>query len=104
MPRKFIVWIQREAIAELGQIHAYLHRQAPHVAVKFLAALRKKILSLKMFPYRGTQVKMLAQPKDKNIPRFVEYNGYLIFYKVEQNTVFVLHIAGPGQDWMQLLT
>ncbi len=103
MPRKFTVRIQREAAAELDHIYAYLYRQAPHAAVKFLMTLKKKVLTLRSFPYRGTQVRLLAHPKDKIVPRFIEHNGYLIFYKVEQNIVFVLHIAGPGQDWIQLL-
>lgn len=104
MAIKFKVHIQQEAVDELDHIYQYLFNEAPRSARSFVGNLKKRILSLKSLPYRGTRVRILEDPKSKREIRFIEHKKYLIFYTVIERDVTILHVAGPGQNWIQLLS
>lgn len=99
---RFRVSIQEEAIDDLDRIYAFVFRDSPSRARKFIRQLQKKILSLRDLPRRGSRVPLLEYDEQTGQIRFIEHQGYLIFYTVHQKEVLVLHVTGPGQDWMQL--
>ena len=105
MPREnkvFQVNMRREAVDDLDEIRRFIQNDSFARARSFLSALKWKILGLKRFPHRGSRARLLGlNVKDPEI-RFSEYKGYLMFYVVEGNVVTVLHVSGPGQDWMRL--
>ena len=103
MATKFKIHIQQEAIDELDHIYQYFFNEAPRSARSFVANLKKRILCLKNLPYRGTRVRILENSKNKREIRFIEYKKYLIFYTVTERDVTILHLAGPGQNWIHWL-
>lgn len=95
--------IQDEAVDELDRIYSFICEGSTLQAKKFLGSLKKKILGLRDLPRRGTRVKLLEDHATPAELRFIEHNGYLIFYTIDKKAVIVVHITGPGQDWIRLL-
>jgi plasmid stabilization system protein ParE len=100
--KRYRIRIQKEAVDELDQIYRYIFKESPSHAKGFVKDLKRKILSLKMFPYRGSRAHLLEDQEDLKEVRFLEHKEYLIFYVVEEAEVTILHIAGPGQNWVDL--
>lgn len=98
--RLYLVRIQEEAVQELDSLYRRIFNDAPRRARSFVKQLQKKIFSLRKFPRRGSRVKLLEDSKEEI--RFLEHQGYLIFYTIIQKNVTVLHIAWPGQNWSDL--
>jgi plasmid stabilization system protein ParE len=105
VPKKTIryhVKIQDQAIEELDKIYSFIFFDSPSFAKRFVGLLKKRILSLQYFPHRGSRIQLLETEGDENEIRFIEYQRHLIFYTVDKKDVIVLHITGPGQDWIRL--
>jgi plasmid stabilization system protein ParE len=98
------VRIQREAIDELDRIYRYIFNDSPGRARKFIKALKNKILELQRFPQRGSRARILDPEISSFEIRFLEFQGHLIFYTANTKTVYVLHIASPGQDWQSMIS
>lgn len=104
MAKNFQVKIQQEAIDELDELYRFIFTDSPRRARQFLKKLQNKILSLKVFPRRGSRAMLLEDSESVNEIRFLEYQGYLLFYTIDDKAVTVLHIAGPGQNWVEFFT
>ena len=98
MAKQFRVRITEEAIEDLDRLYRYIIGDGVSRAGKFIGELKKKIGDLRKFPRRGARFRLIA---DSEV-RFLSYRGYLVFYEIENNNIFILHITGPGQDWMSL--
>ncbi len=86
---------------ELDEIYRFIQQSFPGRAKSFLKALQNKILSLKKFPHRGSRAKILEEQEEGYEVRFIEYKHYLIFYTVDEKKVNILHLAGPGENWVK---
>jgi len=105
MPKKSSVYqvkIQRAAVDDLDEIYRFIRVDAPGRARRFLSALKRKILSLRRFPFRGSRARVLDLGEKTPEIRFLEYQRYLIFYIVEGTLITVLHVTRPGRDWVKL--
>ena len=105
MPRKnkkYRVKIQKEAIRDVDRIIGWIAEKSRPKARSFLKKLQAKILSLGEFPERGVRARLLESSGESPIVRWVEFKKHLIFYSVQADTVFILHVTGPGQDWLRL--
>jgi plasmid stabilization system protein ParE len=102
--RQYSVKIQQEATDELDLIYRFVLQDSPSRARNFLKKLKQAILSLRNFPRRGTRIQLLERDESNLEIRFIEYKGYLIFYTIDQQEVTILHITGPGQDWLHLFS
>lgn len=99
---RYRVSIQEEAVDDLDRIYSFISQDSPGRAKRFVRELRRRILSLGNMPTRGARVPLLEGDKQSGQIRFIEHQGYLIFYTLHQREVIVLHVTGPGQDWMRL--
>jgi plasmid stabilization system protein ParE len=99
---RYRVKIQDEVVDELDSIYSFIFEDSPSRAKGFIRSLQKKILNLREWPLRGRRVQLLEGKGSPGKIRFVEHKGYLIFYTLHQKEVIVLHVTGPGQNWMQL--
>lgn len=96
------VRLHREALEDLEGIYRFICADSPGRARRFTDALKKKILALGRFPRRGRRVEILEASIGSSEIRFIEHQGYLIFYTVREATVLVLHLTAPGRDWRGL--
>lgn len=99
--KKYKLRLQREAFDDLDYIYRYISQDSLRNAKRFIKGLQKKIRSLKSFPKRGSLCRIVISDIFEEL-RFISYKGYLIFYDVKKDGVIILHISGPGQDWMNL--
>ena len=97
------VKIQQEAVDDLDRVYAFIAGEAPGRGKKFVRSLRKKILSLKTLPYRGTRVRIFEDDTDLSGMRFLVHHSYLIFYTVNNKEVVIHHVTGPGQNWLEFI-
>lgn len=99
---RYRVKIQDEAVDELDRIYSFICEDSASRARSFLRALKSGIFSLRELPRRGTRVQLLEDETSPGEVRFLEHRGYLIFYTTDEKEVTVLHVTGPGQNWMRL--
>ncbi|MDL1871734.1 type II toxin-antitoxin system RelE/ParE family toxin [Deltaproteobacteria bacterium PRO3] len=100
--KSYRVRIHSDALRELEGIYRFIGEDSPARARRFTEGLKRKILALGRFPRRGRRVELLEGPEGGPEIRFIEHNGYLIFYTVEVHSVLVLHLTAPGRDWRGL--
>ncbi|MBI4373510.1 MAG: type II toxin-antitoxin system RelE/ParE family toxin [Deltaproteobacteria bacterium] len=81
---------------------SFIFENSPSRAKGFVRSLQKRILNLRDLPRRGSRVKLLEDTEIPGEIRFIEHQAYLIFYTINKNEIVVLHVAGPGQDWLRL--
>jgi plasmid stabilization system protein ParE len=94
-----IVIITAEAEADLEQIATYVAEQSPRSALKLVRELRERCESLLDAP-RGYPL----------VPRYEHlgirrrpFGRFLIFYRVDQGTIEVIHILHGARDYESLL-
>ena len=94
-----IVVITAEAEADLEQIAAYVAEQSPQNALNLIRELRRRCESLLDAP-RGYPL----------VPRYEEtgirrrpFGQFLIFYRVGQDAIEVIHILHGARDYESLL-
>ena len=89
------------AQADLRQIHAYVAADSPENARRFLAALRDTIFKLGDFPFAA------PVPRDERLKkkgyRFVPHGEYLVFYKVNRNSVTVYRVLHGKRRYATIL-
>ncbi|MEJ0049584.1 MAG: type II toxin-antitoxin system RelE/ParE family toxin [Rhodospirillales bacterium] len=93
------VLLSRVAARDLREIADYIANDSPLAAYNFTEFLRQKALGLGSFPY--------AFPL---VPRYERYGlrrrpcgNYLIFYRVEKNTVLIARVLHAARDYEALL-
>jgi toxin ParE1/3/4 len=95
-----IVHISAEAERELEEIGNYIARDNPLRAISFLDQLRAKCLGLAAFPERFPLVPRYEPQR----VRHRVHGNYLIFYRVEAEAVFILHILNAAMDYAAILS
>jgi len=92
-----------EARRDLKQIQDYIanEKESPQTALKVIEGILDKIENLLDFPDSGT----LLSPK-VNFPtnyRYIRATGYLIFYRHENNRIFVDRIIHGRRNYITIL-
>ncbi len=87
------------ALNALESIGDFIAQDAPLRAVAFIRLLRKKARALGATPYAFPLVPGYEHCGVRRRP----YGAYLIFYRVEDTRVTILHITHAAQDWERLL-
>jgi len=82
------------AAADLQTIHDYLREHEPHLARPTVTELRQGIRKLKQFPNIGRpgREEGTRELLHKRLP-------HIVAYRVKDDTVEILHIWHPAQDW-----
>jgi toxin ParE1/3/4 len=88
-----------EAKADLREIGAFIRKQSPYWSARFLRELAYACKSLKDMPFRFS---ILPGRESSGIRRRV-YKGYLIFYRVEEDSISILHIFNGARDYERIL-
>lgn len=89
------VHITAEAEADLEQIADHIALDDPQRALAFVRELRAACLGLADFPERFALVPRFA---DLQVRHRV-HGKYLIFYRLERQGVFVLHVLHGAMDY-----
>ena len=94
-----IVHITSQAETELEDIADYIAQDNPHRAVTFVIELREKCLSL-----ADTALAFPLVPRYERFRiRRRAYGSYLIFYQIEDDQVFVIHVLHGAMDYASIL-
>jgi len=94
-----IVHLTAEAEYDLEAIGDYIARDNPKRALSFLQELRSKCLGLADMPERFPLV-----PRYETVGmRRRVHKDYLIFYRVEQEKVVIIHILHGAQNYSTIL-
>jgi toxin ParE1/3/4 len=88
-----------EAKADFREIGAFIRKQSPYWSARFLRELAFACKSLKDMPLR---FQMLPGHEAAGIRRRV-YKGYLIFYRVEEDSISIIHILNGARDHERVL-
>lgn len=103
-PESFRVEIEKQALADIDAIAAYLAEHAgSDTAREFLAAVLTRIDSLETFPYRGSEPKEFGASNPAGY-RQILLRRHRIFYRIQGATVIVSLIADGRRDMQALLT
>jgi plasmid stabilization system protein ParE len=94
-----IVRLTAEAERDLEAIGDYIASDSPAAAILFIRELREKCLGLADFPARFP---LVPRYEASGVRRRVHGN-YLIFYRVGEDAVTVLHILNGAADYEALL-
>jgi toxin ParE1/3/4 len=94
-----ILTIAAEAEADLEQIAAYVAEQSPASALKLVRALREKCESLVDAPRAYPLVPRYEQFGVRRRP----FGQFLIFYRVGDDAVEIIHILHGARDYEALL-
>ena len=97
------ITVSKEARKDLVSIRQYIADELcnPEAAQRIIGALKKSILALETFPYRG-------RPLDSLIPVHTEYRyivceNYCIFYLSNYEEVVIVRILHQRQDSLKAL-
>ena len=85
-----VVWSARSQ-RDLAGIRAYIGQFAPLAAQRFTARLIATVESLALQPDRG-------RPVGHGVRELVAVRPYLVLYRVEANTVQIIHIKHGAQQ------
>lgn len=88
-----------QAYRELDRIWAYIEQDNPTRAITFVREIGQRCLRLKDMPFR---YQLLAGREYSGIRR-LPYRNYAIFYRVIEDTVYILHILSAAQDHEAIL-
>lgn len=94
-----IVHLTAEAERDLEAIGDYIARNNPERAVSFIRELRAKCLGLAELPHGFP----LVLRYEAHGIRRRGHRDYLIFYRVEEGRVIVLHILHGARDYGAIL-
>lgn len=87
------------ALGDLRRIGDYIAQDSPLRATDFVRALRERAMQLADNPLAFPPV---PRHERSGIRRRV-FRGYLIFYQIEANTVFIVRILHGAQDYEAVL-
>ncbi|MFN3818351.1 type II toxin-antitoxin system RelE/ParE family toxin [Blastomonas sp.] len=95
-----IIQFTAEAERDLDDIAHYIAADNPARAVSFLAELRARCHSLAAFPKRFPLVSRYA----RHGIRQCVHGNYRIFYRIEKQTITVIHILHGAMDDENILS
>lgn len=95
--------ISPEAAKDLREIreHIAVRLSAPAAAQKLVSRILQSIRGLAEFPTSGPCLSSVLNIETDY--RFLVCGNYLIFYRVEQQTVFIVRVLYGKRDYMKLL-
>lgn len=94
-----IVEFSREAESDIERIADYIARDNPHRALSFIQELRVKCETLAAMP---TGFPLVPRYEQYGIRRRV-HGAYLIFYRVYEGRVIIVHILQGAMDYNAIL-
>lgn len=94
-----IVVLTNEAKADLERIGDFIAADNPRRAETFIAELLERCLRLAEMPQAYPLVPRYEQSGIRRRP----YENYLVFYRVTQTRVEILHILNGAQDYEPIL-
>ena len=84
-----------EAEADLEAIAAFIAKDSLQQALRFIADLREACESLTTHPRRFP----VARQDKRGEIRKALHGNYLIFFKIEEKTIYVIHILHGATDY-----
>lgn len=94
-----IVVITRKAEADLEEIGDWIAEDNPLRAIIFVQALRANCLALADIPFGFPLVPRYERSGIRRRP----YRDYLIFYRISNEAIEVLHVLHAAQDYERIL-
>jgi toxin ParE1/3/4 len=94
-----IVDLTAQAEGDLERIGDYIARDNPARAISFIRELRMRCLELADFPRSFPLVPRYEQHR----VRHRVHGNYLIFYRVEETRVTVIHVLHGAMDYAGIL-
>lgn len=94
-----IVELSAEAEQDLEEIGDHIALDNPERAISFIRELRAKCLDLASFPRSYP----LMPRYEKSGIRHRSHGNYLIFYRVEAESVVVIHVLHGAMDYRAIL-
>lgn len=99
--RRYTLRLLNAAEEDLTEIVTYIAAENPTAAMQMAAKIEKNISLLADNPYLG------RIPEDEELVRlgyrFLVVRNYLIFYTVEEHTIFIYRIIHGARDYLQIL-
>jgi toxin ParE1/3/4 len=100
MPPKYTIRLLPAAEADFTEIIAYIALDNPSAAGTLAGLIEKKLAGLQRVPFRG------KIPDEENLSRmgyrYLVVGNYLIFYTVEQHSVWIHRIIHGARDYLSL--
>lgn len=93
------VILSREAIEDLVSISQYIAEYNPERARTFLAELQSKFFELGEAPLAYQKLLHRTNPDIRRRP----HGNYLIFYRVLDTSVEIIHVLHGAQDYVNIL-
>ena len=93
------VVLTKAALADLDEIAAFIARDDPLRADRFVERLRQKCATLSRHARRHPMVGQIASRDVRKL----SYRNYLILYAVRERQVDILRIVHGARDWAELL-
>ncbi len=88
-----------EAVADLTGIGDYIARDDPHRAIMFVRELLNRCRRLEEMPQAFP---LVPRYEDSGVRRY-PFGNYLIFYRIADDRVEILHILNGAQDYEAIL-
>lgn len=98
---KFKIRINPVAIADVQEIKAYIAEDNPAAAARMGTTIYSRIEKLVDFPEMGTSLS--AKINMRTDYRFLVCGTYLIFYKIEGESVSVYRVLNGVRDYLSIL-
>ena len=99
--RKYAIKLLRAAEEDFTEIVTYIAAENPSAAEKMATKIEKNISLLAHNPYLG------RIPEDEELVRlgyrFLVVQNYLIFYTLEEHTIFIYRIIHGARDYLRIL-
>ncbi len=100
--KNYPVYWSQTAKTDLAEIVEYIAKDSPQTALKVLKTLESQIKKLYQFPKSG---RIVPELKKHNIYKYREliHGPWRIFYKTEENKVFILAVVDGRRNVEDLL-
>jgi plasmid stabilization system protein ParE len=89
------VEIAAEAEADLDAIAEYIARDSANQALDFVRQLRETCERIALFPKRFP----LVRKEDRSEIRKALHGNYLIFFQIEDEIVYMIHVLHAATDY-----
>lgn len=99
----FRVLVTARAERDFWIWHDYIHQRSAAGAKRWVQAFDKALLALEKNPSRGVAPESEGYDEPIREKLFKTRRGltYRLLFVVRDETVFVIHVRGPGQDTMR---
>jgi plasmid stabilization system protein ParE len=98
---KYKIRINPVVFSDVQEIKGHITEDSPTTATQFAVNVYSKIQSLAEFTNRGTSLNNRINIKTGY--RFIAFDRYLIFYKVEGEYVSVYRVLHGARDYLSII-